>query len=108
MNKILAVLLAAMLGFAPVSFAATTLTDKQLDQVNAGDYVILQPGETVEDVYASNNTIDLKDSSQTNIQAVSNANVVDSAVAVQTNIATNVGVAGTIAHSNVATAINGL
>jgi hypothetical protein len=54
------------------------------------------------------NALSLEDTSQTNIHAVSNLNSVGSAVAVQTNIASNVGVAGIITHSNVATVINGL
>lgn len=105
MKKTLAILFALTLGLAPVSFAATALTDSELDQVSAGDWVILTDAsgnQSVEDVYASNNTLDLQDESQKELKAVNNANAVDSAVAVQTNIASvegaptnNVGVNGT-------------
>ena len=113
MKKILAILTVLTLGLAPVSFAATVLTDSQMDQVSAGDWVVLTDSsgnQTVEDVYYNNNTIDLFNESQKDLKAVSNANAVDSAVAVQTNISSvtggtpinNVGVNG----SNTATIYN--
>ena len=97
MKKILAVVMVVIFASSNAAFAANvTLSDKQLDQVAAGDWVVLPTGEeeegvSVADVYSSNNTLDLSDESQTNIQAVSNANVVDSAVAVETNIASVTG-----------------
>ena len=110
MKKALTIALALIFGIAPASFAATTLTDKQLDDVNAGDWVVLQPGESVADVYYSNNTLDLKDTSQKELQAVSNANAVDSAIAVQTNIASVTGMEPSenmaINGTNIATVTN--
>ncbi len=91
MKKTIFIMLAIIFGMAPVSFAATALSDQELDQVSAGDWVVLEEGQSVEDVFHSNNTLDLEDSSQMEIQAVSNANAVDSAIAVQTNIATVTG-----------------
>jgi len=85
-----------------MSFAAVALSDKEMDGITAGDWVVLKDAngdEFVVDVYKSNNTLDLQNDSQTYLQAVSNANVVDSAVAVQTNIAS---VTGNEASPNVA------
>ena len=87
-------MMALTLGMCPVSFAATALSDSEMDQVSAGDWVILTDAsgnQSVEDVYASNNTLDLSDDAQSNIQAVNNTNAVDSAVATQTNIASVTG-----------------
>jgi len=91
MKKTIAILAALLLAFAPVmSYAATaTLSDSEMDQVAAGDWVILTDSagnQTVADVYHTNNTLDLSDEAQMELQAVSNANTVDSAIAVQTNI----------------------
>ncbi len=74
-----------------VSFAgAVALSDKAMDGVSAGDWVIVKDtegNETVADVYTTNNTLWLLEDSQKDIKAVSNANAIDSAVAVQSNIA---------------------
>ncbi len=95
--------MAIVFGLAPASFAATQLTQSQLEGISAGDWVVIDPStEQVWDVYHSNNTLDLKDESQKDLQAVSNANAVDSAIAVQTNIAS---VTGQEPSTNVA--ING-
>jgi hypothetical protein len=70
--------------------AGKVLSDSAMDQVNAGDWVVLNPGsgnETVADVYYTNNTLDLLNQSQSEINALSNANAIDSAVAVQANVA---------------------
>jgi hypothetical protein len=90
MKKTLSILIALVFGFAQIGFAAgVTLSDSEMDSIHAGDWVILDgpDGPTVADVYHTNNTIDLTDDSQKDIQAVSNANVVDSGVAVQANVA---------------------
>lgn len=66
------------------------LSDSAMDEVNAGDWVLLNDGTqdvSVADVYTNNNTLDLMDQSQSKIQAVSNANAIDSAIAAQANIA---------------------
>jgi len=57
---------------------------------------------------SENNHLDLEDTSQKAIQAVSNLNAVGSGAAMQANIASNVGVSGTITHLNVASVANGL
>jgi hypothetical protein len=57
---------------------------------------------------SENNHIDLEDVSQKKIQAVSNLNAVGAGAAAQANIASNVGVSGTISHSNIATVVSGL
>jgi hypothetical protein len=57
---------------------------------------------------SENNHIDLEDYSQKDLMAVSNLNTVGSGAAVQTNIASNVGVQGAISHSNTATVSNGM
>jgi hypothetical protein len=56
---------------------------------------------------SENNHINLQDDSQRNMQVVSNLNSVGSAAAAQSNIASNVGVNGTISGINIATASNG-
>ena len=89
MKKIIALLTAVLFASSNAAFAAgVALSDKQLEGVAAGDWVVLDDSvpETVADVYNNNNTLDLSDSSQTQLQAVSNANLVDSAAAVQSNI----------------------
>jgi len=57
---------------------------------------------------SENNHIFLTDTAQQLIKSISNLNSVGSAVAVQTNVAADVGVGGSILHSNTATAVNGL
>ena len=103
MKKILILLAVMSLAFAPASFAAVALQDAQLDGITAGDWIVIDPStQQVWDVYKSNNTLDLSDESQMELQAVSNANAVDSAIAVQTNIAS---VTGAEPSTNVA--VNG-
>lgn len=89
MKKILAILMALMFGIAQTSFAAgVALSDTEMDGITAGDWVVIDPStQEAVDVYYNNNTLDLEDESQKEIQAVNNANAVDSAIAVQTNIA---------------------
>jgi len=91
MKKILAIVMALGLALAPTSFAATTLTDADLNNITAGDWVVIPSGLEAVDVYHSNNTLDLEDEAQSYIQAVNNANAVDSAIASQTNIASVTG-----------------
>ena len=92
MKKMMAIFVALMFALSTNVYAGNaTLSDPEMDQIAAGDWVILEEGQTVEDVFHSNNTLDLEDESQKEIQAVSNANAVDSAVAVSTNIATVTG-----------------
>jgi len=90
MIKMFALALALVFSMSGLSFAATAvLSDADLDGVSAGDWVVLTDSsgnETVQDVYTTNNTLWLLESSQKDIQAVSNANAVDSAVAVQSNV----------------------
>lgn len=103
MREVIAILVALLLGIAQTTFAAgVALTDSEMDQVAAGDWVVIPSGFEAVDVYNNNNTLDLEDEAQSTIQAVNNANTVDSAIAVQTNIASvsgnpssNVGVNGT-------------
>lgn len=93
MKRILILMLVFVFGLSGASFAGVVeLTDDAMDGINAGDWVILEKGgeeggQKVEDVYTNNNTLWLLENSQKDIQAVSNANVIDSAVAVQSNIA---------------------
>lgn len=106
MKRTLILLLVLLLGIANTSFAGVNvLSDKAMDDVNAGDWVVLNdntPDAQVVDVYKTNNTLWLLEDSQRDLKAVSNANTIDSAVAVQTNIAR---VTGDTATNNVA--VNG-
>jgi len=101
MKRTLILLLVLLLGAANTSFAGVNvLSDKAMDDVNAGDWVVINPEtEEVVDVYRTNNTLWLLENSQKDLKAVSNANTIDSAVAVQTNIAR---VTGDTATNNVA------
>lgn len=91
MKKMLILALALVFGISGTSFAgAVVLTDAAMDGVSAGEWVVLTDGsgnQTVADVYLNNNTLWLLENSQKDIQVVSNANAIDSAVAVQNNIA---------------------
>lgn len=91
MKKLSILLVALIFGISVPAYAAkAVLSDSEMNDIHAGDWVVLtQPDgtQTVEDVYAINNTLDLEDVAQKEIQAVSNANSVDSAVAVSTNVA---------------------
>jgi hypothetical protein len=91
MNKMLVLTVALVLGISGVAFAgAQVLSDQSLDGVSAGDWVVLkdnQGNDTVADVYTNNNTLWLLEDSQKDVKAVSNANAIDSAIAVQTNVA---------------------
>lgn len=105
MKRTLALLLVLMFAATGTVFAGGVrpLRDADLDNVNAGDWIVVPEGSEVMDVYSTNNTLDLEDEAQMEVQAVSNANVVDSAAVVSANIAnvdkgeeasTNVAVAG--------------
>lgn len=95
------------LGLTSSALAASkVLSDSAMDDVNAGDWVVLNSGtvdEPVADVYRTNNTLWLLENSQKDINAISNANAIDSAVAVQANVSRvtsddpteNVAIAGT-------------
>lgn len=92
MKKILTwLIIISFVALPASSFAAgEPLSDSQMDEIAAGDWVVInsEAGEEVVDyVHFSNNDINLEDESQTDIQAINNANSVDSADAVQTNIA---------------------
>jgi len=104
MKRTLILMLVLLLGVANASFAGVNvLSDKAMDDVSAGDWVVINPEtEEVVDVYGTNNTLWLLENSQKDLKAVSNANTIDSAVAVQTNIAR---VTGDTATNNVA--VNG-
>lgn len=112
MKKNLALVLALIFGvFATGAYAAegVALTNDEMDEIAAGDWVILEEGQTVEDVWYSNNDIKLNDESQMDIQAVANTNSVDSANAVQTNISSasgEVGVDNAITGYNEANLLN--
>jgi hypothetical protein len=90
-KRILILLVAFVFAFSGSSIAGVVeLSDDAMDGIHAGDWVIVQDSdgnESVEDVYTNNNTLWLLEESQKDVKAVSNANVIDSAVAVQTNIA---------------------
>lgn len=104
MKRVPAFLIALIFTLAPPVLAEkASLTDTDLDEIAAGDWVVIDPEtqEVVDGIHHNNNDIDLEEESQTEIQAVNNVNAVDSAVAAQTNIATvtgdpsnNVGVYG--------------
>jgi hypothetical protein len=91
MKKIFAMITLLMFGIAQAAFAGgVVLSDKAMDEIAAGEWVVIEDSEgneEVVDVHFNGNDIDLEDESQMNLMAVNNANVVDSAVAVQTNIA---------------------
>lgn len=112
MKKTFALLMALIFGvFATGAFAAegVALTNDEMDEIAAGDWVILEEGQTVEDVWYSNNDIKLNDESQMDIQAVANTNSVDSANAVQTNISSasgEIGVDNAITGYNEANLLN--
>lgn len=94
-----------MLASSQLFAAGAVLSDKQMDEVNAGDWVVLTDADgnqVTSDVYHTNNTLDLYSQSQSEIKAVSNANAVDSAIAVQNNISR---VSGDTPTTNVA--VNG-
>ena len=77
----------ALVCAVPAFAGVRQLSDNQMDEISAGDWVIINDEtQKVEDVYAVNNTLHLFEQSQMEINAVSNANAVDSAIAVQTNV----------------------
>jgi len=89
MKKLLALVAILMLASSSLFAAGAVLSDKQMDEVRAGDWVVLTDADgnqTTSDVYHTNNTLDLYSQSQSSIKAVSNANAVDSAIAVQNNV----------------------
>jgi hypothetical protein len=105
MKRITALLIVLMFAVTGTVFAGGVrpLRDSDLDNVNAGDWIVVPEGSEVMDVYSTNNTLDLEDEAQMEVQALSNANIVDSAAVVQANVAnvdkgeeasTNVAVAG--------------
>jgi hypothetical protein len=112
MKKSLALLVALLFAMtSPVLAAGTTLSDSEMDDINAGQWVVLgeEGSEYVEEVHFNNNDISLFETAQTDIKAVSNANAVDSAIAVQTNITNASGEIGTnnaVSGSNDATIEN--
>ncbi|MCM8775677.1 MAG: hypothetical protein NC930_04930, partial [Candidatus Omnitrophica bacterium] len=55
----------------------------------------------------ANNHLALLNTSQKNIQAISNLNAVASGAAIQTNVTSNMGVSGTVSNSNVASVQSG-
>lgn len=92
MKKILAVLTILMMGLSQTAFAGgIMMPDSAMEGISAGDWVVITDAagnESVVDVWYTNNDIALSNESQMLLQAVNNANVVDSAVAVQTSVAT--------------------
>lgn len=90
MKKVLAILTILMLGLSQTAFAGgIMMPDAAMEGIAAGDWVVITDADgnqSVVDVWYSNNDIALQDESQTLLQAVNQANVVDSAVAVQTNV----------------------
>jgi hypothetical protein len=91
MKKTIAVLMLLVFGFSQSVFAAgAVLSDSEMDDINAGSWVIIadaEGNEEVVDVYHNNNDIKLNDESQMELRAVNQANAVDSAIASQANIA---------------------
>ncbi len=89
MKKLLMFMMLFVLVLASEAFAAVaTLSDSEMEEINAGEWVVIDPQtQAVVDVHYSSNDIKLSDESQTELKAVNNANAVDSAIAVQTNIA---------------------
>jgi hypothetical protein len=91
LKRILMIMLVLVFGLSGGAIAGVVeLTDDAMDGINAGDWVVVTDkngNESIEDVYTNNNTLWLLENSQKDIQAVSNANTIDSAVAVQSNIA---------------------
>lgn len=91
LKRIMIIMMVLVFGLSGTSIAGVVeLTDDAMDGINAGDWVVVKDAdgnESTADVYTNNNTLWLLEESQKDIKAVSNANAIDSAVAVQTNIA---------------------
>ncbi len=89
MKRILTIVMLLMFGIAqPALAGVVTLSDVEMDEIDAGEWVVIDPStQAVVDVHYSANDIELSNESQTELKAVNNANAVDSAIAVQTNIA---------------------
>ena len=82
MKKLLTwLIIVSFIALPTASFAAgETLSDDQMDEIAAGDWVVINSEageEVVEGVHFSNNDINLEDESQTEIQAVNNVNSAD-------------------------------
>lgn len=106
MKKLLCLTAILVLGLATLAFAGTKeMSDRELDSVSAGDWVVVPEGSVVEEVWYNNNDIKLKDESQQKINGMSNANVVDTAVAVQLNVVNKAG-DGSASSSNTAELAN--
>ena len=113
MNKILVLTITTMLAMGNAAFASegVALSDNQMDEVAAGDWLIMEDdsGKTVEDIYAFDNTLKIPDVVQENLQAVSNVIAFDSAVAVQSSIASLIGhdpMKGSVDSHNLAYVLN--
>lgn len=92
MRKLLLVLVLALMGLSPIAFAqGAIISDAEMEGISAGDWVILTDTENADqevvDVWYNANDIKLQDEAQMDLKAVNQANAVDSAIAVQTNIA---------------------
>jgi len=103
MKKLMILLVVIMFGIAAPAFAAkAVLSDKEMGDIHAGDWVVLTDSsgnQSTADVYKTNQTLTLYDESQKSIEAVNNGNAVDSAIAMSTNVAH---VTGSTPSNNVA------
>lgn len=73
MKRIAILAIAAMFVIAGTAFAAEQMTNDELAGVKAGDWAV-------------KNKLELDETAQQNVQAISNANLVDSGAAVQSNV----------------------
>ena len=113
MKKVFALMMTMMFVTGSAAFAeeGVTLSDNQMDEVAAGDWLIMDDtsSQTVEDVYQRNNILEIPGIVQENLQAVSNVMAFDSAVAVQTSIASLIGngpMKGSVDSHNTANVFN--
>lgn len=107
MRRILSLLLVLAFGLSQTAFAGVAkLSDNQMEDVNAGDWIVVGEDPEVFEGWYNNNDIALEDESQMEINAISNANAVDSAVAVQTNALNTAEGDGTAVARNEANLLN--
>ena len=73
--------------YAPAVYAeGIALTDDQMYEIAAGDWVVLARRQRAKHVFFDENELKAEGSAQMELKAVNNANTVDSAAAVQTNV----------------------
>ena len=108
MKKFIAMMLALSFAAYPISVHASdavALSDAEMDEIAAGEWVLAK-GEANGKKSSKFNMLKVESESQANVKAISNANAVDSAVNVQTNVSNAAEGAIDVNHSNEATATN--